>query len=396
MRRVLPGGLLICLLAGLMAGLGPASAGSQPPNDASRKTSGGGVVWLCKPGLAHNPCEISLRTTAQHTSGRDRVFTPARKPSSKRRVDCFYVYPTVSNQLAPTATKARDPEILSIAKYQASRFSTRCRMFAPVYRQVTLAGVATIAFNPQSKGYHDVVQAWHTYLRRYNHGRGVVLIGHSQGSIVLRELIRNEIDPEPALRRKLVGAVLLGGNVIVKKGKDVGGDFRHVPVCTERGEVGCVVAYSTYSTDPGPVSFFGNPTTDFTDGAVSGPSGAGYQIACTDPVRLSGRRQPLPVRVPSKPFAPGPINLGIFYSVNGDVPKARTAWVQPPDRFRGSCRTINGAHVFRYHPVGKQSRRPNEFPPTWGTHLFDLNLGVDNLLTIVGRQTKGWLAKQTR
>ena len=38
-------------------------------------------------------------------------------------------------------------------------------------------------------GYDDVVDAWNYYLAHENHGRGVVLVGHSQGSGVLTGLI---------------------------------------------------------------------------------------------------------------------------------------------------------------------------------------------------------------
>jgi len=42
--------------------------------------------------------------------------------------------------------------------------------------------------------YDDVRDAWHHYLEHDNQGRGVVLVGHSQGSFILAELIRQEID----------------------------------------------------------------------------------------------------------------------------------------------------------------------------------------------------------
>src|SRR3954451_18432459 len=77
------------------------------------------VVWLCKPGLADNPCEIPQDTTVQSFDAPDRVVTP---PTGERKIDCFYVYPTVSTRPAPNATKARDPARVSIAKYQAARF----------------------------------------------------------------------------------------------------------------------------------------------------------------------------------------------------------------------------------------------------------------------------------
>ncbi|MGI9084055.1 MAG: DUF3089 domain-containing protein [Aeromicrobium sp.] len=143
------------------------------------------VVWPCKPGMADDPCEIEQDTTEQRLDGTRRVYTPVRLPQDQRPVDCFYVYPTVSNQLGFNATKAKDPELYSIAKDQASRFSSQCRMFVPVYRQAPLAGIATLPLSVP-KAYADVRDAWREYLANDNNGRGVVLIGHSQGTLMLR------------------------------------------------------------------------------------------------------------------------------------------------------------------------------------------------------------------
>ena len=158
--------------------------------------------------------------------------TPARERD--RGVDCFYVYPTVSNQPGRLATKHVDPELRSIALYQAARFSQLCRVYAPVYRQATVqalqAGTTTQA--DYLKAYGDVEEAFDAFLRRIGRDRGFVLIGHSQGSFHLQRLIRRRIDGRPALRRRLVSAVLLGGNVTVRPGSDRGGVFRrirHVP-----------------------------------------------------------------------------------------------------------------------------------------------------------------------
>ena len=64
--------------------------------------------------------------------------------------------------------------------------------------------------------------------------------------------------------------------------------------------------------------------------------------------------------------------------------------MSPPDRFVGGCRRINGVHVLRYRPTAG-SQRPQEFPPSWGTHLLDINLELQNLTRIVQLQTRTWL-----
>ncbi len=182
--------------------LAVAAAVAIAPATASAKT-----VWLCKPGQKSNPCTPGLRTTVYSPAGKKLRVTQPR-PDRPPRFDCFYVYPTVSDQKAPLASKRIDPEERSIALYQTARYSQYCRVYAPMYRQVTLQsllGGGRPNTHP-SVPYDDVREAWRTYLRKYNKGRGVVLIGHSQGTFVLRQLVTKEIDPKPAARRKLISA----------------------------------------------------------------------------------------------------------------------------------------------------------------------------------------------
>jgi hypothetical protein len=380
-RRTFPLAALVALAA-VAASLSPArSAAPAAPAAAPAPPP---VLWLCHPDLAETPCEIPLDTTLQSTAGPARVIHPRRPADAQRPVDCFYVYPTVSNDLSENARRQRSPEVVSIAKYQAARFGQHCRLYAPVYRQSTVAGlVAGQAGLPRRRGpgYADVLAAWRQYLATDNRGRGVVLIGHSQGTFVLRRLIAEEIEPHRRLRERVVGALLLGGNVTVAAGRRRGGDFDRFPLCSRRGQAGCVVAYSSYSTDPTESAAFGN----------SRDLPAGLEVACTDPTRLAGRAgQAFGAIQPSEPFAAGVINLGIAVTYGGDVPSASTTWVSPPDRFTGGCQWINDNHVFRYRPTAG-SRRPQEFPPTWGTHLVDVNLGLANLTRIVRLQTRTWL-----
>ena len=238
---------------------------------ASAKT-----VWLCKPGMKNDPCTPSLKTTVFSPAGKKlRVVTPARPKAPK--IDCFYVYPTVSDQPGPNATLNVDPVQRSIALYQAARYSQYCRVFAPMYRQATIGALSTPqAATAFASAYPDVLAAWKDYLAHFNRGRGVVLIGHSQGTFHLRKLVSEQIDNKPVVRRRLISAILLGGNVTVRKGKDAGGDFKHVPACRSTSQLGCVIAFSTYDQPPPPNSLFGRTSTP------------GLQVLCTNPASLHG------------------------------------------------------------------------------------------------------------
>src|SRR3954453_12546249 len=254
--------------------------------------------WLCKPGLKNNPCVSDLTTTILHTDG--TTTTEHRKNAKKPAVDCFFVYPTVSDQKTLNANRKIDPEIRAIADYQAARFSQVCRVWAPVYKQVTLKGITT----PRSKetvaagvkAYKSARAAWRDYIAHHNHGRGFILIGHSQGTFVLGQLLRDEIDGKPALRRRMVSALLLGGNVLVPKGKRYGGDFKHVGACREPREVACVVAYSMFGDTPPDDAVFGRV-------AKGTKGGSKLRVLCTNPAALRGGTAPLQAS-PSPPPSP--------------------------------------------------------------------------------------------
>ncbi len=69
-------------------------------------------------------------------NGRTTVVDP--KPAKNPPIDCFYVYPTVSGQPGPNADLTIDPEETAVAETQASRFSQVCRVYAPMYPQLTV------------------------------------------------------------------------------------------------------------------------------------------------------------------------------------------------------------------------------------------------------------------
>jgi pimeloyl-ACP methyl ester carboxylesterase len=345
--------------------------------------AGAKTVWLCKPGKPNDACDVSLDTTRLSPKGKrlgvDRISRP-RNP----KFDCFYVYPTVSDQKTPTASFAIDPELRSIALYQAARYTSECRVYAPVYRQVTLNGI--LGISPPSaaevaRSRADVRSAWRDYLRNHNRGRGVVLIGHSQGTFVLRELLAKEIDPKPRVRRRLISALLLGGDVEVKKGSDRGGDFKHIPACRSRAQVGCVVAFSTYNEVPPADSLFGRT------------SEPGREVLCTNPARLGGGWAKLTPIQPSAPFAPG-TTIGAAVGVLGvPQPKVSTAWRAFPGSYRARCSSAGGADVLMISSLGGAPVFSPSPTPGWGLHLVDANIALGDLVGLVRAQAASWLRR---
>jgi hypothetical protein len=337
------------------------------------------VVWLCKPGQKANPCEPSLRTTLYTATGK-RLGVENVRRSKRRRIDCFYVYPTASDQPGPQATKVVDDVLRSIALYQAARYSSECRVYAPVYRQFTVQGLlnpSTITATMREQGYADVREAWRRYLRRFNHGRGVVLIGHSQGTFVLRRLISEEIDPRRAIRRKVVSAILLGGNVLVKKGSDRGGDLKKMRACRRARQTGCIVAFSAFGETPPANALFGRTTRP------------DREVLCTNPRALGGGPAPLTATYPTKPFAASVIGAAANLAVSG-LPHPNTPWVTVASASSGRCSRAGGASVLRITPRGNVFKLTATPDATWGFHLADANVALDDLVQLVRRQARAF------
>ena len=247
---------------------------SPAKNDYSKAEN-----WLCRPGR-QDACAVDLTTTVISASG--ELTRENFSPDANAPIDCFYVYPTVSNDPGGNSDMVPGPEEKAVIRAQFARFASKCRPYAPMYRQVTLSALrAALSGSPiptdRALAYDDVLDAWNYYLEHDNHKRGVVLIGHSQGANILGVLVKQEIDGKP-VQSRIVSVMLLGSNVPVPKGKDVGGAFQHVPLCREAAQTGCVIAYVTFraSSPPPANTLFGRVP------------GENMVAACTNPASLSG------------------------------------------------------------------------------------------------------------
>ena len=344
------------------------------------------TVWLCKPGLADNPCKPGLSTTQVSPTG--EVLGTSQPKAKKPKVDCFYVYPTVSDDQSRNSDLSIDPEERSIALYQAARYSQRCRVFAPMYEQITLQALFSgepVTEQESALAYGDVLSAWKTYLRKYNDGRGIVLVGHSQGTFVLRQLIAEQVDKRPGVRKRLVGAYLYGGNVEVKEGKLVGGDFKHIPGCASPKQTGCVVGFSTFNAPVPADSNFGR-----VGGRLSTGDPTTRDILCVNPAAVGGGPGTLDSIYPSEPFAPG-TTIGIATQAVGvPRPDVSTTWIEAKGDYTGTCDSSDDADVLQITSLGGAPTLNPVPDATWGLHLVDANIALGNAVKLLKRQVKAY------
>ncbi|HZU52208.1 MAG TPA: DUF3089 domain-containing protein, partial [Sphingomicrobium sp.] len=134
--------------------------------------------WLCLPGRA-DVCSAPLPTTTLGPNGYGSKISGAR--SNDPPLDCFYVYPTVSRD--PGLNSGLDvADAKGVTAVQFARFSSVCRTFVPIYRQMTVSAVAAYSagfdITPAAElAYRDVAAAWANYLSSRNHGRPFILVG---------------------------------------------------------------------------------------------------------------------------------------------------------------------------------------------------------------------------
>jgi hypothetical protein len=193
---------------------------------------------------------------------------------------------------------------------------------------------------------------------------------------MLIRLLHNVIDPSPKLRRLMVSALIMGGNVQVPTGKDVGGSFRHIPTCASAGQTHCVIAYSSFGTTPPANSLFGRPGQGVSLQSDQ-TTAKGQQVACVNPVTFSG--------------APGAL-LPFFLAASSKMRGVRvtTPWVSYPGLYTGTCRSSGGATWLQITansaPADRRPRVQAILGPTWGLHLYDINLALGNLVLDVAAQ----------
>jgi hypothetical protein len=198
-----------------------------------------------------------------------------------------------------------------------------------------------------------------------------VLIGHSQGSFVLEQLIAKDVDPKPAVRRLLLSAILLGGNVLVKHGRDLGATFQHIPACRSDTQLACVIAFSTFDQPAPADSIFGRTAV------------AGDEVLCTNPAALRGWPALVDPIFPAAPFAPGTLIGDGISALHLTQPHPHTTWISEPGAYSARCVDSDGADVLEItRRDGAQVPAPSPLP-TWGLHLIDANIELGNLLAVV-------------
>jgi len=391
MARAAAGVLVLALVtAGCSSGGRPAGAPAKSPGQAA------GPLWLCEPGQSPDPCAGNPAVSAVTAGG---TVGPGDQPSSAAapKFACFYVNPTSSL----TQTKSGNTGLAVtqldtyIATEESSPFSQVCDVWSPMYRSQTfptvlkgLAGDENLMRSTFTVAYDSLLPAWQWFLA-HTDGKPIILVGDSQGAAILIHLISAQLDHQPQVLRRLVVAILVGGNLQVPDGKVVGATFTNVPLCTSATQTGCAIAFSSFASQPPANAVFGRPGQG-TSLQSQETAKAGQQVACVNPAALGGGAGDL-----------DPYLLTASEAESGLKEPVHTPWVTYPGLYSATCEQGGGATwlqvtslagTSRTRPVVTDAVLPGivDTGPAWGYHGYEFNLTLGSLLNDVAGEEAAW------
>ena len=218
--------------------------------------------WMCHPVLkstdiarqqnltltVKNP-DLSIDTVINYTSYAGSL------------TDIFYVYPTIDLKPEMGNTSMDSIDTLTaqfVYREQVGIYAQFGRVFVPYYRQAKIGVFFNAVVSDQLKvancleiAYNDIDSAFSHYLKYYNNGRKIILMGHSQGSDQIMFLLRKRFDNNPILQSQLVVALCAGEpNYALVNGSRTGGALQNIKECRPLDSVpecGCIMNWRTWN-----------------------------------------------------------------------------------------------------------------------------------------------------
>lgn len=172
-----------------------------------------------------------------------------------KTVDIFYVYPTAYNKLSKEDPNYCTVDNVSMIKgangafnRQATAFLPVGNIYAPYYRQAD--ALYLIGMKPAERDAaidlipaKDVKAAFYYYIDHYNNGRPFILAGHSQGSMVLLNLLTDLSNKRPEVYKRMVAAYAIGYSVT--KDYLAKSENKLLKFATGPDDTGVIISYNT-------------------------------------------------------------------------------------------------------------------------------------------------------
>ncbi|MBC2668462.1 DUF3089 domain-containing protein [Novosphingobium piscinae] len=317
------------------------------------------AMWLSRPGLKDDPAR----------------FRPAGLPADPAPLDAavFFIHPTSyidrAHWNAPLDDVAANQTARRLVQALASAFNASPQLWAPRYRQATFGAFLTDRPDRTAAlelAYGDLRQAFAAFLAAVPEDQPIVLVGHSQGALHLKRLLRDEVAGKP-LARRIVAAYVIGWPVSLAH--DLGP--MGLPACASAAQTGCVLSWMSYA-EPADTAetrraYAGNPAVD---GRLPGKS----PMLCTNPLTWTlGTAAPASANrgtlVPTKVEGQGELRPGMVPARCG------------PEQFL---------------LIGPPPEMGDYVLPGNNYHVYDIPLFWANVRANVAMRVQAWQAQEAR
>ena len=178
-------------------------------------------------------------------------------PEITKDVDAFYIYSTSYiessfEEGAPNFAPLDNPEMILRAngEYEtnASVFEESCNVFVPYYRQMGIKYAAEVQKETGSLDagladlpYTDIKAALDYFFEKCNNGRPFVIAAHSQGSALLKYVLKNYFKEHQDYYKRMVAAYPIGFSIT----KDDLEQYPYLKFATGESDTGVIISYNT-------------------------------------------------------------------------------------------------------------------------------------------------------
>lgn len=142
-----------------------------------------------------------------------------------KKADTFYIYPTAyvstakdAPDIVPIEDETMRKGALGNIELNCGVFSESTNVYAPFYRQSNLGVIAGLSGDEllefqMREQRTDVYAALDYYFTHYNNGRPFILAGHSQGSVMLKLVLREYMQAHPEYYERMIASYVLGYSI---------------------------------------------------------------------------------------------------------------------------------------------------------------------------------------
>ncbi|GCF93277.1 hypothetical protein NRIC_11680 [Enterococcus florum] len=170
--------------------------------------------------------------------------------------DVFMLYPTAyqrKKEQSPVSTmdniNVRAGAQVFLAN-QGSAFESSGNVFMPMYRQFDANWLLSQPKEQQAEYTNgipkaDVLAAFDYYIQNYNEGRPFILVGHSQGAALIKEILFDYLKEHPEVNQRMIAAYVIGQAVT----RPELAANPHTKFATGPDDTGVIISYNTVSPD---------------------------------------------------------------------------------------------------------------------------------------------------